>query len=83
MSATYTEVVEAIIQSRASNLTKVRKTSIRAVERRRLELDSQRALLHRTLREAPSIEDAMDVFRALQLTLDPPRKKQGLPASAS
>jgi hypothetical protein len=61
----------------------MRKISIRAVERRRLELDSQRALLHRTLRDARSIEDAMDVFRELQLTLHPPRKKQRLPGSPS
>jgi hypothetical protein len=53
----------------------VRKISIRAVERRRAELDSQSALLHRTLRDAPSIEEMMDVFRALDATLYSPRKK--------
>lgn len=56
----------------------VRKISVRAMARQRIELDSQRALLHRTLRDAPSIDDAMDVFRALQLALHPPREKQGL-----
>jgi hypothetical protein len=61
----------------------VRKISIRAVERRRPELNSQRALLQRTLRDAPSIADAMEVFAALQLMLHPPRKRQGLAASPS
>ena len=59
----------------------VRKISLKALERQRLELNSQRALLQRTLRDAPSIEEVMDVFAALQLMLHPPRKKQGLPAS--
>lgn len=58
------------------------KISLKAVERQRFELDSQRALLQRTLREAPSIEEAMDVFRALQLMLYPSRKKEKSPASA-
>jgi hypothetical protein len=55
----------------------VPKISLRAVERKRGELDSQRALLHRTLREAPSIEEMMDVFRALETTLHSPRKNAG------
>jgi hypothetical protein len=55
----------------------VPKISLRAVARKRDELDSQRALLHRTLREAPSIEAMMDVFRALETTLHPPRKNAG------
>jgi hypothetical protein len=37
----------------------VPKVSLKAVERKRHEVDSQRALLHRTLRDAPSIEDAL------------------------
>lgn len=53
------------------------KISIRAVERRRAELNSQRALLHRTLRDAPSMDDVMDVFRALEAMLQPaPNKKR-------
>lgn len=54
----------------------VPKISLKAVERKRVELDSQRALLQRTLRDAPSIEDAMDVFRALNVALYPPRREQ-------
>jgi hypothetical protein len=54
---------------------KVSKLSIRAVERRRVELEPQRALLHRTLRDAPSIQEMLDVFRALDVTLHPPRKR--------
>jgi len=60
--------------------SEVSKISIRAVERRHVELDAQRALLHRTLRDAP-IEEMMDVFRALDLTLHPPRKKARLTSS--
>ena len=59
----------------------VPKISIKAVERRRPELDSQRARLQRTLRDAPSIEEMMDVFRALDVTLHPPRKKARLTSS--
>ena len=55
--------------------TEVPKISLKAVERKRAELDSQRVLLQRTLRDAPSIEDALDVFRALNAALYPPRKK--------
>jgi len=55
----------------------VPKISLKAVERKRSELDSQRALLQRTLRDAPSIEEAMNVFRALDSVLYPPRKKIG------
>ena len=55
----------------------VPKISLKAVERKRSELDSQRALLQRTLRDAPNIEEAMDVFRALNAVLYPLRKKTG------
>jgi|SRR5215813_13994488 len=54
---------------------KVPKISLKAVERKRAELNSQRTLLHRTLRDAPSIEDALDVIRALNAALYPPRKE--------
>ena len=53
----------------------VPKISLKAVERKRAELNSQRTLLHRTLRDAPSIEDALDVIRALNAALYPPRKE--------
>jgi len=53
------------------------KIPLKAVDRRRVELNSQRGLLHRTLRDAPSIEEVMDVFAALQATLHPPRKNAG------
>ena len=52
----------------------VPKISLQAVERKRAELDSQRALLQRALRDAPDVEEAMDVFRALQAALHPPPK---------
>jgi hypothetical protein len=52
----------------------VPKISLEAVERKRVELNSQRALLQRALRDSPSIEDALQVFRALQAMLHPPRK---------
>jgi hypothetical protein len=55
----------------------VPKISLKAVERKRGELDSQRALLHRTLRDTPSIENMLDVFRALDAVLHPPRKNAG------
>jgi hypothetical protein len=52
----------------------VPKISLEAVEGKRVELDSQRALLQRALRDSPSIEEALQVFRALQAMLHPPRK---------
>jgi hypothetical protein len=52
----------------------VPKISLKAVQRKRDELDWQRALLHRTLLEAPNIEEMMDVFRALETTLHSPPK---------
>ena len=55
----------------------VPKISLKAVERKRAELELQRVLLQRTLREAPSIEDTLDVFRALNAALYPPGKKAG------
>lgn len=55
----------------------VPKISLTALELRRVELDTQRALLHRTLRDAPSIEEIMEVFRALETTLHSPRKNAG------
>jgi hypothetical protein len=55
----------------------VPKISLKAIERKRAELDSQRGLLHSALRDAPSIEDALDVFRALNAALYPPGKKAG------
>jgi len=59
------------------SLSEVRNISTRAVKRRRTELDPQRTLLHRTLRDAASIKDAMDVLRAPERTLHPPRKSGG------
>lgn len=55
----------------------VAKISTKNVERKRVELNSQRALLQRTLRDVASIDDAMDMFLALQLMLYPPGKKVG------
>jgi len=59
------------------SLSEVRNISTRAVKRGRTDLDSQRALLHRTLRDAASIEDAMDVLGTPERTLHPPRKSSG------
>jgi len=59
------------------SLPEAPKISLKAVDRKRTEFDSQRALLQRTLRDAPSIEDALDVFRALNAALHQPRKKAG------
>jgi len=52
----------------------VRNISTRAFERRRAELDSHRAPLHRTLRAAPGIDDAIDVFHMLERTRHMPPK---------
>jgi len=54
--------------------SEARNISTRAFERRRAELDSHRAPLHRTLRAAPGIDDAIDVFRMLERTRHMPPK---------
>jgi len=54
--------------------SEVRNISTRAFERRRAELDSHRAPLRRTLRDAPAIDDAIDVFGTRERTRHSPPK---------
>ena len=55
---------------------------LRTLERIERRLNSTHtALLHRTLRDALSNEEMMDVFRVLVITLHPPRKKSRLTSS--
>jgi hypothetical protein len=52
------------------------KISLKHVQRRRNELDSHRALLQRTLRDAADIDEVTDIFPALMATLHTPRKRR-------